>query len=105
MRKTAMLLILAVAGWVAGLSTLQSSAPSSNGKRINRAIELLDQGQPIYVTYAHGGYEEGKKMAQTWADYLNYDMEHDPYDVSKLADFMQGLADGGPPRAAIAHPR
>ena len=37
-----MLLILAVAGWVADLSTLQSSAPSSNGKRINRAIELLD---------------------------------------------------------------
>ncbi len=104
MRKMPVLLILVVAGWIVGLSTLQSSAPSSNGKRINRAIELLDRGQPIYSTHAHGGYEEGKKMAQTWADYINYDMEHSPYDVSELADFMQGLADGGPTKSGHRTP-
>ncbi len=104
MRRIPVLLVAVVAGWIAGLSTLQSSAPSSKGKRINRAIELLGQGQPIYYTYAHGGYEEGKKMAQTWADYLNYDMEHDPYDVSKLADFMQGLVDGGPTKSGHRTP-
>jgi len=36
-------------------------------KRINRAIELLEQGQPIDYTHGHGGFEEGKNMAQTWA--------------------------------------
>jgi 4-hydroxy-2-oxoheptanedioate aldolase len=35
-------------------------------------------------------------MATTWADYINYDMEHGPFDVSQLSEFMRGLADGGP---------
>src|SRR5262249_12966068 len=68
-------------------------------KRINRAIELLSQGQPIYYTGSHsgtdGGYEQGKKDAQTYADYLSYDMEHAPYDIKGLSDYMKGLAAGG----------
>ena len=35
-------------------------------------------------------------MARTWADYINYEMEHGSYDVTALRKFMQGLADGGP---------
>ena len=44
-------------------------------KRINRAIELLEEDQPIYYTGPHSGhvltYEEGLKDSQTWADYIN----------------------------------
>jgi 4-hydroxy-2-oxoheptanedioate aldolase len=69
-------------------------------KRINRAIELLEQGQPIYYTGSHSGatltYEEGKKMAKTWADYINVGMEHGAFDMAGLDDFMRGLVDGGP---------
>jgi len=47
-------------------------------KRINRAIELLEQGQAIYYTGAHTGhvlaYTQGKADAQTWADYINVGM-------------------------------
>jgi len=65
--------------------------------RVNRAAELLAQGQPIYYTSAEDrGYEGGRAMAKTWADYITYDMEHGPFDVSKLAEFMRGLVDGGP---------
>jgi 4-hydroxy-2-oxoheptanedioate aldolase len=65
--------------------------------RVNRAAELLAQGQPIYYTGAEDrGYEGGRAMAKTWADYINYDMEHGPFDVSLLLDFMRGLLDGGP---------
>jgi 4-hydroxy-2-oxoheptanedioate aldolase len=64
--------------------------------RINRAIELLAQGQPIYYAGITGGYDEGKAAAQEWPDYFCYDMEHHPYDVSDLRAFMQGLVDGGP---------
>ena len=50
-------------------STLEPS-PAQIPKRINKAIELLSQGQPIYYTMANDkSYEGGKKMAQTWADY------------------------------------
>ncbi len=65
-------------------------------KRINKCIELLKSGQPIYYLSAYGGYEEGKKLAKTWADYIIYNMEHHPLDFTKLHDFMKGLVDGGP---------
>ena len=48
--------------------------------RINRAVELLQQDQPIYYTGAHTGhvltYEQGVQDAHTWADYINVGMEH-----------------------------
>lgn len=65
-------------------------------KRINKCIELLEAGQPIYYAAAYGGYEEGKKMAQTWGDYIVYNMEHNPLNFSLLREFMRGLVDGGP---------
>src|SRR5882724_1546561 len=87
---------------VAGLA--QAPKP----KRINRAIELLDQGQPIYYTGSHSGtvgsFEQGKADAQTWADYISYDMEAAPYDVVGLAAYMQGLAAGGPTRTGHKTP-
>jgi len=73
-------------------------------KRINRAIELLASGQPIYYTGGHGGYEEGKKMAGTWADYINYEMEHGPLDFTALRGFMKGLVDAGPTRSGHRTP-
>lgn len=57
-------------------------------KRINKAIELLDQGQPIYYQGGHTGanlsYEGGKEMAGTWADYVNVGMEHGAFDMAGL---------------------
>lgn len=71
-------------------------APAYKPQRINKAIELLAQGQPIYYAEAYGGYEEGKKLARTWADYIIYNMEHSPLDFNALKEFMRGLVEGGP---------
>jgi 4-hydroxy-2-oxoheptanedioate aldolase len=66
-------------------------------KRINKAVELLASGQPIYYTSAENrGYDGGRELATTWADYINYEMEHGPFDVGALHEFMRGLVDGGP---------
>ena len=65
-------------------------------KRVNKCIELLEMGQPIYYDYASGGYKEGLDNAQTWADYIVYNMEHAPLDFGQLREFMRGLVDGGP---------
>ena len=68
--------------------------------RINRATELLAEGQPIYYTGGHTGAvltrEQGMKDAKTWADYINVGMEHGPFDMNGLRDYMSGLVDGGP---------
>ena len=69
-------------------------------KRINRAIELLEQDQPIYYTGGHTGanltFEGGKEMVHTYADYINVGMEHGPFDMLGLEQFMNGLVAGGP---------
>ena len=66
-------------------------------KRINRAIELLEGGQAIYYDGPHTGhvltYEQGRKDAKTWADYINVGMEHGAFDMTGLGEYMRGLVD------------
>ena len=79
-------------------------ASSWKPKRINKAIELLADKQPIYYTGGRGGYEEGKASAQTHADYINYEMEHGALDFTALRAFMKGLVDGGPTKSGHRTP-
>ena len=71
-------------------------------KRINKAIELLEDDQPIYYSGLHTfsrdylTYEHGKKDASIWADYINIGMEHGAFDMTGLESYMDGLVDGGP---------
>src|SRR5882672_6217924 len=84
------------------------SADAPKPQRINRAIELLEQGQPVYYTGSHegtdGNFEQGVKDAQTYADYISYDMEHAPFDVKGLSDYMKGLVKGGPTKSGHKTP-
>ena len=68
--------------------------------RINRAVELLSQDQPIYYMGAHTGhvltFEQGEKDASTWADYINVGMEHGAFNLAGLDEYMCGLVAGGP---------
>jgi 2-keto-3-deoxy-L-rhamnonate aldolase RhmA len=68
--------------------------------RINRAIELLAQDQPIYYSGGHTGHvltcEQGRKDAHIWSDYINVGMEHGSFDLGGLAEYMTGLVEGGP---------
>ncbi len=102
--KKALLLSSVVALAVAVLELSGSDASGTKPKRINKAIELLGQGQPVYYTGGHGGYDEGKKMAGTWADYINYELEHGAYDMTRLRAFMRGLVDGGPTKSGHRTP-
>lgn len=76
--------------------------------RINKAIELLAQRQPVYFEFVDaisaGSYDGGRALAQTWADYITYDMEHSAFDVPGLWQFMRGLAEGGPAKSGHRTP-
>ena len=90
---------------VAALGGRQESAQSYAPTRISKAVELLEQDQPIYYTQVNGGrYDEGKELAQTWADYITYNMEHSPFNMADLRAFMQGLVDGGPTKSGHRTP-
>lgn len=75
------------------------------GKRVNRVIDMWLKGQPVYYSQiSGGGYEEGKKMAATKADYITYEMEHGPLDFKELREFMRGLVEAGPTRTGHKTP-
>src|SRR4051794_31487152 len=107
MRKTTVGLAACSSAALAVLTAV-ALADGPKPKRINRAIELLEQGQPIYYTGSHegteGNFEQGVKDAQTYADYISYDMEHAAFDVKGLADYMRGLAQGGPTKSGHRTP-
>jgi len=96
--------IICLTLFVSAVAAAQAPKP----KHINKAIELLEQGQPIYYTGSHSGtegsFEQGKKDAQTWADYISYDMEHAPFDVKGLSEYMKGLVAGGPTKSGHRTP-
>ena len=77
-------------------------------KRINRAIELLEQNQTIYYDGGHTGhvltYEQGLKDAHIWADYINVGMEHGSFDMAGLDQYIRGLIDGGPTKSGHRTP-
>jgi 4-hydroxy-2-oxoheptanedioate aldolase len=89
----------------------QASSVDMNYKprRLNKCIELWEDNQPIYYTgwgVATGvdPYQQGIKMAKTWADAINVEMEHGLYDLKDLREFMRGLRDGGPTPSGHALP-
>ena len=76
--------------------------------RVNRAIELLAQDQPIYYMGPHSGHvltrEQGRIDAHTWADYINVGMEHGSFDMAGLAEYLAGLVEGGPTKSGHRAP-
>jgi 4-hydroxy-2-oxoheptanedioate aldolase len=75
------------------------------GKHINRIIDMWLKGQPVYYAQIEAaGYEKGKEMAATKADYITYEMEHGALDFHQLREFMRGLKEAGPTRTGHATP-
>jgi len=87
--------------WARTLPQVSSADPNYKPHRTNKAIELWEDNQvAFYNVYmpsgAPEGYEEGKRMAKTYCDAINYEMENDSFSFDGLRNFMQGLVDGGP---------
>ncbi|MGE3844599.1 MAG: hypothetical protein AB7I50_23790 [Vicinamibacterales bacterium] len=101
-------IIVLLAALAIGTTSLsgQGGAQNYKPKRINKMIELLESGQTVYDISVRDapGYEEGKKLAQTHVDLIQYQMEHGPFDPIRLRDFMKGLVDGGPTKSGHRTP-
>lgn len=87
--------------WARTLPQISTADSNYKPRRVNKAIELWEDNQVVYYNVympsgAPEGYEEGKRMAKTYCDAINYEMENGSLDFSNLRNFMQGLVDGGP---------
>ncbi len=83
-------------GFGKGADAARADTTAWTPKRVNKSIELLERGQPIYYAAGYGGYDRGIEMATTWSDYIVYNMEHQPLDFGLLREFMRGLVNAGP---------
>ena len=94
--------------------------------RINRAVELLADSQPVYYVGGHTSldqtfatrptgaltgmhtpvltYEQGQFDAATWADYINIGFEHGAFDLAGLDSYLHGMVDAGPTRSGHRTP-
>src|SRR6059058_4218357 len=93
---------------VSDISATRDPDGEAMPNRINRAIELLELDQAIYYTGGHSGhvltYAQGCEDAHVWADYINVGMEHGSFDMTRLAEYMRGLVEGGPTRSGHRAP-
>src|SRR5262245_53306077 len=119
MRMNTALLVGAAAAILTAMSArAQQAVPPDNatlpdmprqstrsGKHVNRVIDMWLKNQPVYYAQiSGGGYEDGKKLAATKADYITYEMEHGPLDFKELREFMRGLLEAGPTRTGHKTP-
>jgi 4-hydroxy-2-oxoheptanedioate aldolase len=116
--KTVLLAGLAAAILTALSASAQQAVPPENvaipempkqttrtGNHVNRVIDMWLKKQPVYYAQlSAGGYEDGKKMAATKADYITYEMEHGALDFKELREFMRGLLEAGPTRTGHKTP-
>jgi 4-hydroxy-2-oxoheptanedioate aldolase len=91
--------------FAAGTFPAMPAKTTRTGKHINRIIDMWLKNQPVYYAQIEAaGYEKGKEMAATKADYITYEMEHGALDFHELREFMRGLVEAGPTRTGHKTP-
>ena len=84
--------------------TLQSGALFAQPVPVHNVLPLLEQDKPIFgqfVNYIGVGSDREAAVAQAQSpefDFVVYDIEHTPFDIPRLAEYLQWLLD----RRAIA---
>src|SRR5688500_12318316 len=85
--------------WLASLASLsavisfgaENSAPVV---RLNRVIELMEQKQPAFGIFSSNlSARTGAALAASKLDFVIIDLEHSPYDVTRLEHYLLGMID------------
>ena len=89
MRKfTALISILLLVALV-GTTSAQQDPP-----RLNKAIELLEDDQAVFGLLSFDySLNNARSLANSGLDFIIIDMEHAPFDVERLRQFLLGMTD------------
>ncbi|HCO09557.1 MAG TPA: hypothetical protein DIT42_00155, partial [Gammaproteobacteria bacterium] len=76
------------------LSSSLTSAQVELGARLNKTIELLDNGHAALGLLAFDySLNNARSLARSDLDFVIIDMEHAPFDVERLREFLLGMTD------------
>lgn len=63
-------------------------------QRINPVIEKMEEGEPVFGVFSSNlSVRTGANMAGSSLDFVIVDLEHSPYDVSRLEGYLLGMID------------
>jgi len=70
------------------------SAQVSGDVRLNKAIDLLDNGEAAFGILAFDySLNNARSLARSGLDFIIIDMEHAPFDIESLREFLLGMTD------------
>jgi len=93
-RPSLALTAVAVIGLVLTLTIPPSEAAAQAEVRMNRAIETLEAGHPVFGLFTENlSLANARALATSQLDFLFLDMEHSPFDMERLRTFLLGMQD------------
>ncbi|MFK7863170.1 MAG: HpcH/HpaI aldolase/citrate lyase family protein [Pseudohongiellaceae bacterium] len=71
-----------------------SAWTQNEDQRLNKAIELLENGKPAFGLLSFDySLNNARSLARSGLDFVIIDMEHAPFDVERLREFLLGMTD------------
>ena len=71
-----------------------SASAQQDSPRLNKAIELLENDQAVFGLLSFDySLNNARSMANSGLDFIIIDMEHAPFDVERLRQFLLGMTD------------
>ena len=71
------------------LASAQDESP-----RLNKAIELLENDQPAFGLLSFDySLNNARSLSRSGLDFIIIDMEHAPFDVERIRQFLLGMTD------------
>lgn len=65
-----------------------------SGPRLNKAIELLENDEPAFGLLSFDySLNNARSLSRSGLDFIIIDMEHAPFDVERIREFLLGMTD------------
>jgi len=78
--------------WLATFLSLSSGIIAQPDIRLNKLIELFENDQPAFGLLSFNySLDSARSMASSGLDFIMIDMEHAPFDVERLREFLLGM--------------
>lgn len=75
-------------------ASMLTAAETAKGTRLNRVIELTEKGEPAFGIFSHNvSTRTGASVGSSSMDFVIIDLEHSPYDVSRLESYLLAMID------------
>jgi len=94
-KMKSLLLPIAVTSLILSLLFIPSMASAQEaGTRLNKAIELLENDEPAFGRLSFDySPNNARSLSRSGLDFIIIDMEHAPFDVERIREFLLGMTD------------